>query len=197
MKLFFGRPILFELIEALDLSGPIGVDPLAELVDDGQFLQNLRAGVVFGEPDGADLEHGVLERVVHHERQRLHVADGTEGTPDRDPKRMPGAVGGGRQVETGLVASPEKLERDRRPQPHILAERLESEAPDTGLILDDQVETLRRGGPHLHHEVFESGPIRRKVGAEVLEDELLNSLGSLEGEPFGLRVGCRAKHQYG
>ena len=173
------------------------MDPLAKFIDHGQFLEELRAGIFLGEADGADLENGVIEGVIHHERQGQHVVDGAEGAPNREPVGVPGAIGRGCEVEAGLVAPLEDLEWNRCPKPHVLSEGLESDAADAGLILDDQVKALGRRGSNLHDEVFESGPIRRKVGTEVFEEELVDGLSTLEGDPFGLRAGRRSKHQHG
>jgi hypothetical protein len=108
---------------------------------------------------------------------------------------MEGTIGGRRKVEARLVASFEEPEWNRGPKPHILADRLAYETPKAGLVLDDQVKALRRGGSYLHYEILEIRPIRRKVRTEVFEVELPHGLGTLEGDPFGLRVSYRAKHQ--
>jgi|ERR1035438_10239210 hypothetical protein len=109
---------------------------------------------------------------------------------------MEGTIVGGSKVGAGLVATLEEAEWDRRAKPHVLADRLEAEAPEAGFVLDDQVKALRRGGSHFHYEIPERGPIRRKVRAEILEIEFMQGLGTLEGDPPGLRAGYCAKHQY-
>jgi len=68
-------------------------------------------------------------------------------------------------------------------QAPLVGERLER------LVLNDQMKALRGGGSYLHDEVFERGPIRGKVGAEILEEELVDGLSTLEGDPFGLGAG--------
>jgi len=60
--LLFIRPIALELLDALDFTQPIRMGPLPEFIDHRKLLQNLGAGVLFGEADGANLDHRMIER---------------------------------------------------------------------------------------------------------------------------------------
>jgi len=107
---------------------------------------------------------------------------------------VPGTIGGGCQVEAGLVASLEEAKWNRRPKPHILSDGLESEPPRAGLILNDQVKALRRGGPHLHYQIVKADQSDGKSGPSP-GGRTSAGMRPLEGDPSGLRVGDRPQRE--
>ncbi len=88
----FLRPIPLQLVQTGNFPWPISGNPLAKFINHGQLLKDLRTGVLLCQLDRADLDDGMIERVIHHECQCLNLRDGSKRAPDREPEGVEGAI---------------------------------------------------------------------------------------------------------
>ena len=150
-------PRLLQVVGGAGLPGPRAVRVLAELVEHGKAVQDRVAGRGLLEADGAHLQRGRADRVLHLEADRLHVRERHEGAPQGEEVAGPRAVADRGHVVPGGRGLRQHRHGDRGAQPHA-GVGVEDDAARTFLPgsaaarVDLQVDPLGRRRPHLQDE---------------------------------------------
>jgi hypothetical protein len=148
------------------------VHVLPELVHEGHPVQH---GVPRGLPleaDGADLQRGGADRLLHLEADRLDSGERHERTPQPEEVAHPRAVADGRHVVPGRRGLGQQRHRDggAEPDPGVRVEEDPAEALSPGGAapeVDLEVDPLRRRGAHLEDERLVSRPVAREALRDV------------------------------
>jgi hypothetical protein len=72
---FLGGPGHFQFVERVGLAGPFGACVLAELVNQGLAIEHGIARIGLGQGDGANLERGRADGLIHRDGDPAHVGE--------------------------------------------------------------------------------------------------------------------------
>ena len=170
--LFLLRPLGLQLRQAFDLAGPVGENPLSELIHHRLGLEDLRAGVLLGEPDRPYLERWLADRILHGEAQGLDRADRAVRAAHAHPERVSELVSQRRQVEALAVRPLEILEWNGGADPRAPAIQLQPHVSRAIGGVDAEAHSLRGRRLQFQDQVVVAGPVGWQIGVEVFQRPL-------------------------